>query len=54
MMIVGRVLGVLGCGPAPGADVVEIAVLLIGWRCCAGRYRVRGTRRWIGWCWPGW
>jgi putative transposase len=27
LMIVRRVLGVLGCGPAPGADVVEIAVL---------------------------
>src|SRR5215467_11865180 len=27
LMIVRRVLGVLGCGPAPDADVVEIAVL---------------------------
>lgn len=26
-MIVRRVLGVLGCGPAPDADAVEIAVL---------------------------
>src|SRR5215469_9654949 len=27
LMIVRRVLGVLGCGPTPNADVVEIAVL---------------------------
>src|SRR5256885_9113392 len=27
LMIVRRVLGVLGCGPAPDADAVEIAVL---------------------------
>src|SRR5262245_8808359 len=27
LMIVRRVLGVLGCGPAPEADAVEIAVL---------------------------
>jgi putative transposase len=27
LMIVRRVLGVLGCGPAPNADAVEIAVL---------------------------
>ena len=27
LMIVRRVLGVLGCGPTPNADAVEIAVL---------------------------
>jgi hypothetical protein len=27
LMIVRRVLGVLGCGPTPDADAVEIAVL---------------------------
>ena len=27
MMIVRRVLGMLGCGPRPDADAVEIAVL---------------------------
>jgi putative transposase len=27
LMVVRRVLGVLGCGPTPNADVVEIAVL---------------------------
>jgi hypothetical protein len=27
LMIVRQVLGVLGCGPAPDADAVEIAVL---------------------------
>ena len=27
LMIVRRALGVLGCGPTPDADVVEIAVL---------------------------
>src|SRR5438552_9740173 len=27
LMIVRRVLGVLGCGPSPNADAVEIAVL---------------------------
>ena len=27
LMIVRRVLGVLGCGPPPNADAVEIAVL---------------------------
>src|SRR2546430_11774135 len=27
LMIVRRVLGVLGCGPSPDADAVEIAVL---------------------------
>src|SRR5256886_13658085 len=27
LMIVRRVLGMLGCGPTPGADAVEIAVL---------------------------
>jgi hypothetical protein len=33
LMIVKRMLGVFGCGPAPDADAVEIAVLRrIG--CC--------------------
>src|SRR3954447_20053829 len=27
LMIVGRMLGALGCGPTPQADAVEIAVL---------------------------
>jgi hypothetical protein len=35
-MIVRRVLGVLGCGPTPDADAVEIAVV---------RHQLAGLRR---------
>jgi hypothetical protein len=46
LMIVRRVLGVLGCGPTPNADAVEIAVLRhqVAVEGCHARDCVSGNR----------
>jgi hypothetical protein len=53
-VILRRVLGLVGVGPAPDAKDVEIAVLRHQSMVLGGRSPGRATPRRIGRCWPSW